>query len=139
MNIELNELEMKIVLSLSGGSVSPLPRATSPTPAFTESVRRHQFKSQFAKQLFTDGSQLSRASLDKLRKENVNLKQKVEICRSNKNKFEFLQNEVEVLRERVGKVRGEEWTLLLLLLLVLTVDIRFQQRSPCKTSPPSSC
>ena len=130
---------------MSGGSVSPLPRATSPTPAFTESVRRHQFKSQFAKQLFTDGSQWSRASLDKLRKENVNLKQKVEICRSNKNKFEFLQNEVEVLRERVGKVRGKEWgrestlLLLLLLLLLLTADIRFQQRSLCKTSPPSSC
>ena len=125
---------------MSGGSVSPLPRATSPT----QSVRLHQFKSQFAKQLFTDGSQWSRASLDKLRKENVNLKQKVEICRSNKNKFEFLQNEVEVLRERVGKVRGKEWgrertLLLLLLLLLLTVDIRFQQRSPCKTSPPSSC
>ena len=80
--------------------MSPTPTETTPPQA------RAQYKSQFAKQLFNDGSRPSRASLDRLRKENVNLKQKVDICRSNKNKFEFLQNEVQVLRERVGKVRG---------------------------------
>ena len=85
-------------LTIAGGTVSPTPSETSPPQGIA------QYKSQFAKQLFTDGSRPSRASLDRLRKENVNLKQKVDICRSNKNKFEFLQNEVQVLRERVGKV-----------------------------------
>ena len=74
-----------------------------PSPGDTH--QSDQYKSQFARQLFTDGSHLTRADLDKLRKENVNLKQKVEICRDSKSKFELLQCELQVLRERVGKVR----------------------------------
>ena len=64
-----------------------------------------QFKSQFARRLLTDGSQLTRADLDQLRQENVSLKQKVELCRAGNNKFHCLQTELQVLRERVGKVR----------------------------------
>ena len=68
-----------------------------------------QFKSQFARRLLTDGSQLTRADLEQLRQENVSLKQKVELCRAGNNKFDFLQSELQVLRERVGKVRLNCW------------------------------
>ena len=90
-----------LIVGILGGSVSP---PLSPPPGDSPAPSLAQYKSQFAKQLYTDGAHLTRADLDKLRKENVNLKQKVELCRSNKSKFEFLQNELQVLRERVGKV-----------------------------------
>ena len=63
-----------------------------------------QFKSQFARRL-------TRADLDLLRQENTSLKAKVELERGRvgDTKLDFLQTELEVLRERVGKVRlGQE-------------------------------
>ena len=83
------------VISLSpGGRVSPYEAGPEPD----------QFKSQFARRL-------TRADLDLLRQENTSLKAKVELERGRvgDTKLDFLQTELEVLRERVGKVRlGQE-------------------------------
>ena len=69
-----------------------------------------QFKSEFAKRLLSDGSQLSRGDLEILRQENISLRQRVERERreqAGSNKLDFLQSELQVLRERVGKVGAE--------------------------------
>ena len=93
---------------LHTGSVSPHHNPCS-HPLFlgeAEPDQADQFKSQFARRLLSDGSQLSRADLEKLRQENVSLKQRVERERERvgSNKLDFLQTELQVLRERVGKV-----------------------------------
>ena len=85
------------------------PTITPAAPLFlgeAEPDQADQFKSQFARRLLSDGSQLSRADLEKLRQENVSLKQRVERERERvgSNKLDFLQTELQVLRERVGKV-----------------------------------
>lgn len=80
-----------------GGRVEPCEAEPQPD----------QFKSQFARRLLSDGSQLTLADLEQLRQENVSLKQKVELCRAGNNKFDFLQTELQVLRERVGKISAE--------------------------------
>ena len=79
-------------------------------PCETEPDLPDQFKSEFAKRLLSDGSQLSRGDLEILRQENISLRQRVERERreqAGSNKLDFLQSELQVLRERVGKVGAE--------------------------------
>ena len=101
-------------------------------PYEAEADQPDQFKSQFARRLLSDGSQLTRADLEQLRQENVSLKQKVELCRAGNNKFDFLQTELQVLRERVGKVRlsmDPEGFLVVLFCCQISAEISLQDIS----------